>query len=1130
VKLFVLGLVLAGIAQYAPAQLSTADITPDFPYGSSNWQAGRIPGMVIDPSNDSILYAAAEWTGVWKSTDGAHTWHQTASSLRNGITAEFAYPNLAIDDQNSQRLLYATTSKDGRGFACEGCSFGGLWVTTNGASNWQHVSLCAVNFQADNIASVIFSSGRPFVVTDCGIWTTTDAKLLSGWTTLTLPNGASPGGTLMAPGSYGQTLFACLGGGTRLYRSLDLGKTWDSGVDVGGRCTGLAVAPIPERFQPGTTVVIHSLGPRPTCPSPQGANGLEVTVVDSDLRTTIDLCFNTVATNGSGRSGVWVGPHASTYDVFAADNLNFYHYTGNHQWSGGFPVHADTWWMVFPSSYDGASSCGAFAANDGGVWVNPSGSCSFTADAAHGGWVTASSGLHVLFSTGISGLSVKFPNQLFCLDNQGDSCSLLLVGSADDDTFIRDPSTDSWTNFPDGLGDSDRVMLDPAQPNLGLAIRNSTYHLFVAPVGQTVSGSSNNYSIIGNGYATRLQDPADEDVKQVLTLPTENPLVNGDFLALYGGDSTKDIIQRNVSVALGGSTAQSSWFDISPEAHFGPGQVGGIYPSGGHGLTTVYVLTSNAPGVSYNSTPYQPGQVYKAVSQIFGEAITSWQPASGSGPNALVRAYSLFVNPYDPNELWATDLGGTPAIKVSRDGGQSWRPVPQLKDIATNYGEFDFDCGQFTRGYVYSNYNDKDIFGNQCPITGMFFPLETPSVRVAVLYPGGVAFSRDGGNNWIPLNVTNAQPSQQPIELPHSAFYNPAVNASGNSSLYIALEGKGVKRVDGPFATLGSLILTVCVPCVDPNLAGLLNPSVSVVSNGQLIPLTLGADGYYHGNLLFDTAKVSTISYHFTINGQSTPDVSYALSSQDKSTGVITVNDSLAISSVVNGAGFQPSIAPGSWATIIGSNLTKNTRTWRADEIVSGVLPTQLDGTSVTIDGKPAAVYYISPTQLNVQAPSDNNSGAVNVQVVNNGLTSASFSAQLQPVSPAFFLWNGVYAVATRTDFSLVGKPGLFSNATTVPAKPGDIIILWGTGFGATNPPVPSDQVVTGAPALVANPSVTVGGVTAPLISAVLSPGNAGLYQIAIQIPDSVPNGDLPVVALVQGIPSPGNVLLTVQK
>ena len=102
-----------------------------------------------------------------------------------------------------------------------------------------------------------------------------------------------------------------------------------------------------------------------------------------------------------------------------------------------------------------------------------------------------------------------------------------------------------------------------------------------------------------------------------------------------------------------------------------------------------------------------------------------------------------------------------------------------------------------------------------CSMTQMLFPPGLPQLRFAILYPGGVAFSGDGGDSWIPLNATNSQPSQQPIELPQSAFYDPSVNAAGNSSLYVALEGKGVKRIDAPFATLASMpqcgIMTGCV-------------------------------------------------------------------------------------------------------------------------------------------------------------------------------------------------------------------------------------------------------------------------------------------------------------------------------
>ena len=305
IALSLLLLLLAGVC---PAQVNSVDVSPDFPFGTQisypyNMD-GRIPSMVLDPSNNSVVYAAGEWTGVWKSVDGAHTWLQSSHGLRNGITQEFAYPNLAIDATNSQRLLYATSSKDGRGFTCEGCQFGGLWVSVDGAASWQHANLCSVNSQADNITSVVFSSGRPFVATGCGVWTTIDPSLQTGWSTLTLPPGVSLSGAIFAPSSYSQTLFACLGGGTRVYRSLNLGQAWDAGVDVGGPCGGLAVVPLPGELQPSTSVVIHSTS-GPVSQSGPGSFPLEVTVVNHLSATTQNLGFAKVAIQGSGRSGVW---------------------------------------------------------------------------------------------------------------------------------------------------------------------------------------------------------------------------------------------------------------------------------------------------------------------------------------------------------------------------------------------------------------------------------------------------------------------------------------------------------------------------------------------------------------------------------------------------------------------------------------------------------------------------------------------------------------------------------------------------------------------------------------------------------------------------------------------------------
>jgi len=235
---------------------------------------------------------------------------------------------------------------------------------------------------------------------------------------------------------------------------------------------------------------------------------------------------------------------------------------------------------------------------------------------------------------------------------------------------------------------------------------------------------------------------------------------------------------------------------------------------------------------------------------------------------------------------------------------------------------------------------------------------------------------------------------------------------------------------------------------------------------------------------------------------------------------------------VVNAASFQPGVSTGSWVTIQGSNLAGSTRAWSSSDFAGGALPTELDGVSVKIDGKPAYVAFISPAQINVQAPADSALGPVPVEVTYNGSTSPPGTAQLQAVSPAFFLWSGKYAVATRPDFSLAAGAGLLQGADTVPAKPGDVVILWGTGFGATNPAVTPGVVPPANPvANVANPiTVTIGNIAATVVGAAVSPGIPGLYQIAVQVPDSVPDGDLAVVAQVSGIQSSSSVLLSVKR
>jgi uncharacterized protein (TIGR03437 family) len=232
------------------------------------------------------------------------------------------------------------------------------------------------------------------------------------------------------------------------------------------------------------------------------------------------------------------------------------------------------------------------------------------------------------------------------------------------------------------------------------------------------------------------------------------------------------------------------------------------------------------------------------------------------------------------------------------------------------------------------------------------------------------------------------------------------------------------------------------------------------------------------------------------------------------------------ITSVVNGASFTGNIAAGSWASILGTNLSGTARTWTSADFTNGT-PTSLDSVSVTIGGKPAYVYYISPTQINVQVP-DVPSGSANVVVNSGSSTSNTATATIADFSPAFFV-GGKYAIATHVDGSLVAPAGLYPGST--PATKGETVTLWGTGFGPTSPAVAPGQTSGNTIAYATNPPlVSIGGINASVYGIALNPSALGLYQVTIAVPTSAASGDQPVVATTGGQSSPtSGVWLTVQ-
>src|SRR5260370_25571747 len=102
------------------------------------------------------------------------------------------------------------------------------------------------------------------------------------------------------------------------------------------------------------------------------------------------------------------------------------------------------------------------------------------------------------------------------------------------------------------------------------------------------------------------------------------------------------------------------------------------------------------------------------------------------------------------------------------------------------------------------------------------------------------------------------------------------------------------------------------------------------------------------------------------------------------------------------------------------------------------------------------------------------------------------------------------------------------------PAKPGDIVSLFGTGLGATSLAVAPGALARGIAHVTTTPvTVTIGGVTlasSDVFYAGLSPTSiSGLYQLNVRIPASTPDGDIPVTVSIGGMQSPSGATIPVK-
>ena len=881
------------------------DVSQDLPYGSSysgtgGDASGRVISVVVDPSNPQHLFSASDKAGVWTSTDGGQKWGQASNGLLSGFSAGFGAAGsgtggghdrgrvhpLAIDETNPQRLLYATLDDDGR--PVDNVSgrhpFGGLYVSTNGAGSWQHVDLpCSGPGDGPGIAGVVFSGGLGFVLTSCGLYTSSTA--LSTWTPTRSPftsnssDGRPKGGAIAAAGMPGenQTLYGCgeIPGSSppqvNVYRSSDSGNLW-KGTDV-------------------VSFVKPSINPDSTAPDPDACLDLAIVPDDPSNQVLVmdmdtDVWLANFATgnltllgfrkpNDSGTKAVVAALRGNpapgtpsqpgiTYDVLASDGYGFTEYDpfagdptkafpaelpSEATFNAGTAVmHPDTWGIAVPPGYDPANSnCTAYVANDGGVYKNAFSQAGQLCRTSDGPWVRAHSGLHVGSVEDLNGVSQATSCSLI------HACPALYVAEDDNGTWGTVNGGNTWSEMG-CCGDSHAVRIDPALPNQMVTTRNGCKDVFVSS--SPASGPSDdqgNMSITSDPPLPLMPDgtavPQEGDLAQVITPPDDkNPPAHGDYFTVQV-TTANDQILRNLNPSYPNgkcgnkapSATSAGWTAVSSN-FFASGSVQELQASGGHSSPTLYALTSD-------------GKIYKG--QVDGSGTVPPAPAPGSwGLTANgISASNVFADPYDTNVLYASD-GGSSKIVASGDGGGSWTSEDDLTRLATGSGEFSFSS-----------------------IYDMTFVRSQPEIRVAALGRTGVAFSRDSGRDWIPLLGATS-----PIDVAVATVYDSQPNpATGTPSVYIGLRGRGVERVDAPFPTLEA---------INVDLTGLTAGSATNFvddTTGVTTPLRADSDGNYRGTELIDMSVTTSINYHLVVNGLSGVELTHAISQAEQSAGVVSL-------------------------------------------------------------------------------------------------------------------------------------------------------------------------------------------------------------------------------------------------
>lgn len=222
--------------------------------------------------------------------------------------------------------------------------------------------------------------------------------------------------------------------------------------------------------------------------------------------------------------------------------------------------------------------------------------------------------------------------------------------------------------------------------------------------------------------------------------------------------------------------------------------------------------------------------------------------------------------------------------------------------------------------------------------------------------------------------------------------------------------------------------------------------------------------------------------------------------------------------------GASVAIAPGAWIEIYGSRFSPVEREWASEDFIEGRAPVSLEGAQVWINGQPAPVAYVSPNMIRALAPLELDGSTANIVVETPAGRSRAYTAKVDPAAagvhaPARLRLAGKqFAAALVEGADAYALPeGALEEAASRPARPGEVLVLYGTGFGPVTPHVSTGETPGEQTRLAWPVEVSVGGMPAEILAAGLAPGKVGLYELRVVVPPLAESGPAPLEIRLNG-------------